>query len=646
MPLPPFYRRPGKIKVPFKWCPPELLPRKMWDKATTSYEPIFNEMSDMWAFGVVCWEVASYGVVPFRNQNLLKVLKAIDMDGLRLAWPEGADLDLKALSLRACAESNHDRPTFQTVSRELAAKLQDAAAGGAVQDLGALLNPPRREVLRKSSMTVAALKQAHWQTLMKAAMLFKKGLHKNAASTATVLARTPAPVPSVVEEDDDDVKDDGGSGGDAGLGSTPAVAVVGGSSAPTLRGDSSHVVQRRQSIQLDNPETVMEAFQPKVKRPVLYDESSWVLGDGGNVERRQSSFAAAAEIAKKTFRIALKPFQRGALFEAGLFNRFHAFHVDSSDDDESGDDDDSQSRSGRVQWRVVTGSTGATSGAAKAAAEIESSRNAPLPKAKKGVRFQSDGTMAGGEADGNGYGVDNNDAVAVQDTSPHFAGEYDDDDDASIGGGGGSCQGRVAQPWYTDGIGPHGTINTFGNFPKVIKLVFRARNLASGANYAVVTRCPKTTAALISDRTARRAPKPVQVCKTESAKRKSTDVKWKPIKVTPETLCGGRHDIDAQLKLAVFSSSWGGSGLVGEATLSLQEILEAFNPDGTPPLPLLPLSWKLFNAQKSGSEQAGVLELVSFEIVEVGTESTAEPAMWKAQSPQRKTTVGKFPAWV
>jgi hypothetical protein len=53
---------------------------------TDRYAPLFNERSDMWAFGVTLWEIASYGKVPYGNIPLTKTLESV-CNGRRLEWP-------------------------------------------------------------------------------------------------------------------------------------------------------------------------------------------------------------------------------------------------------------------------------------------------------------------------------------------------------------------------------------------------------------------------------------------------------------------------------------------------------------------------------------------------------------------------------
>ena len=692
-------------------------------------------------------------LIIIEGEKLLKVLKAIDMEGLRLTWPNDANLDFKALGQRACSEDPNDRPTFTTLVQELGERTSESAAD--VQDLGKLLNPPRRERLRKASMVVQEVKQTHWAVL-KAAMLFKKGLAKRkreaaaaaaaaeiaaaaaaaeaaeaqakakaraeaaakaeaaaaakaeddadaaasaeavsaAAASATAAAaaataeaeaaiaaasaaeaavakaaavaaataaevalaketakdwladpsaRSTAAVPRLPSVTEDDERDgDGGDGADGGKPRAVARAVE----TPAAPREELSKVPRRQSIQLDNPDTVTALSrsmpQTAIKRPALYDEDSWVLGENGNVKRRPSSFAARPTPPPPRSKSKSKPYQRGALFKPGLFNRFHAFHIDSSDDDasdgEGGGTHKPRGGGKGVQWDHVTGAAGGAPRANRAAAEIRAAKNAPPPTERKNVRFA--GSAAGGDDDDS-----DDDAIDVSDTSAHFAHDYDEDADAVGSAGESSAEGRVARPWYTSGVGPHGSVNTFGKFPKMIKLTFRAHSLAAEANSAVVTRLQR---AEINPKMTMRAPKPIEVCKTEVVKPKGTDLTWKPIKISPEQLCGDRHELDAKLKVAVYSAGWK-SSLVGATSMSLQEIMEGYNPDGQAPLRPLPLAWPLFNSKRSGSEQVGVLELVSFRIISIDDGSHDEHLFWEAKAPPKRAKPGgdsgKFPAW-
>ena len=147
----------GKMKIPFLWCPPECLPRSMWNKAIKTYNPLFNEQSDVWAFGVICWEIASYGVQPYGSASkLLALLQKID-DGMRLEWPAGCHSGLKEFGVRCHALEADDRPHFSELKDELLQLLEPMKAK--IRDVGNLLNAPLEDRLREMSTRATLIRR-------------------------------------------------------------------------------------------------------------------------------------------------------------------------------------------------------------------------------------------------------------------------------------------------------------------------------------------------------------------------------------------------------------------------------------------------------------------------------------------------------
>ena len=62
--------------LPLKWYPPELIGRS---------ELKFNEKTDVWSFGVTCWEATSYGHTPYKNWTTSMIKDFLD-NGFRLGW--------------------------------------------------------------------------------------------------------------------------------------------------------------------------------------------------------------------------------------------------------------------------------------------------------------------------------------------------------------------------------------------------------------------------------------------------------------------------------------------------------------------------------------------------------------------------------
>ena len=71
-----------------KWTSPEAIKHK-----------IFTPASDVWSFGVLCWEVMTYGDRPFWDMPNDEVIKSISM-GLRLPCPQVSFLRQKVRKSR------------------------------------------------------------------------------------------------------------------------------------------------------------------------------------------------------------------------------------------------------------------------------------------------------------------------------------------------------------------------------------------------------------------------------------------------------------------------------------------------------------------------------------------------------------------
>ena len=84
--------------VPSRWMPPESL-----------LEGTMSPKSDVWAFGVLCWEVCALGRTPYGVFGLHEVRKLI-MGGERLRSPELGHPTLDVLAVRCWSLSPKDRP--------------------------------------------------------------------------------------------------------------------------------------------------------------------------------------------------------------------------------------------------------------------------------------------------------------------------------------------------------------------------------------------------------------------------------------------------------------------------------------------------------------------------------------------------------
>ena len=70
--------------APIRYMPPESIRRRQW-----------SMQSDVWAFGVVCWEIFSNGEYPyFTVASDEAVAERVVSENLRLTIPEGCPKDV------------------------------------------------------------------------------------------------------------------------------------------------------------------------------------------------------------------------------------------------------------------------------------------------------------------------------------------------------------------------------------------------------------------------------------------------------------------------------------------------------------------------------------------------------------------------
>ena len=106
-------------KIPVRWTAPEAIAFKK-----------FTSSSDVWSYGIVMWEVMSYGERPYWNWSNQDVIKAIE-GGYRLPPPMDCPEAIYGLMLDAWQKDRGQRPKFSKI----------------VQSMDRLIRQP--EILRK-----------------------------------------------------------------------------------------------------------------------------------------------------------------------------------------------------------------------------------------------------------------------------------------------------------------------------------------------------------------------------------------------------------------------------------------------------------------------------------------------------------------
>ncbi|NXA40795.1 MERTK kinase, partial [Eudromia elegans] len=126
------YYRQGRIaKMPVKWIAIESLADR-----------VYTTKSDVWAFGVTMWEIATRGMTPYpgvQNHEIYEYL----FHGQRLKKPEGCSDELYAIMSACWRADPAERPTFSQLQLHLEKLLEKLPPAGAAGDVVYMnTNPP------------------------------------------------------------------------------------------------------------------------------------------------------------------------------------------------------------------------------------------------------------------------------------------------------------------------------------------------------------------------------------------------------------------------------------------------------------------------------------------------------------------------
>uniref|UniRef100_A0A0N5A9U1 Tyrosine-protein kinase n=1 Tax=Syphacia muris TaxID=451379 RepID=A0A0N5A9U1_9BILA len=94
-------------KFPIKWTAPEALRNSR-----------FSTKSDMWSFGILLWEIFSFGRVPYPRIPIQDVIRHIEK-GYRMESPESCPTGITRLMTDAWSLEPEDRPSFSEALQRL-----------------------------------------------------------------------------------------------------------------------------------------------------------------------------------------------------------------------------------------------------------------------------------------------------------------------------------------------------------------------------------------------------------------------------------------------------------------------------------------------------------------------------------------------
>ncbi|XP_057366384.1 tyrosine-protein kinase Btk29A-like isoform X1 [Daphnia carinata] len=101
------YTSSGGAKFPIKWAPPEVL-----------HYTRFSSKSDVWAYGVLMWEVFTCGKMPYGRLKNAEVVERVQR-GIVLERPPRCPEKIYAVMQMCWAHNADDRPSFRGLKEEL-----------------------------------------------------------------------------------------------------------------------------------------------------------------------------------------------------------------------------------------------------------------------------------------------------------------------------------------------------------------------------------------------------------------------------------------------------------------------------------------------------------------------------------------------
>ncbi|XP_030598348.1 tyrosine-protein kinase ABL1 isoform X1 [Archocentrus centrarchus] len=132
------YTAHAGAKFPIKWTAPESL----------AYNK-FSIKSDVWAFGVLLWEIATYGMSPYPGIDLSQVYELLEKD-YRMDRPEGCPEKVYELMMACWRWSPSERPTFAETHQAFETMFQESSISDEVE----------KELGKKGKKTLDPIQQA------------------------------------------------------------------------------------------------------------------------------------------------------------------------------------------------------------------------------------------------------------------------------------------------------------------------------------------------------------------------------------------------------------------------------------------------------------------------------------------------------
>lgn len=161
-------------KIPIRWTAPEAVQYRK-----------FTSSSDVWSYGIVMWEVMSYGERPYWDMSNQDVINAIDQD-YRLPPPPDCPTVLHLLMLDCWQKDRVQRPKFEQIVSALDKMIRKPSA---LKATGTGSSRPSQPLLSNSPPDFPSLSNAHeWLDAIKMGR-YKENFDQAGLITFDVISR-------------------------------------------------------------------------------------------------------------------------------------------------------------------------------------------------------------------------------------------------------------------------------------------------------------------------------------------------------------------------------------------------------------------------------------------------------------------------
>uniref|UniRef100_A0A7M4FQS5 receptor protein-tyrosine kinase n=1 Tax=Crocodylus porosus TaxID=8502 RepID=A0A7M4FQS5_CROPO len=161
-------------KIPIRWTAPEAIQYRK-----------FTSSSDVWSYGIVMWEVMSYGERPYWDMSNQDVINAIDQD-YRLPPPPDCPTVLHLLMLDCWQKERIQRPKFEQIVSALDKMIRKPSA---LKATGTGSSRPSQPLLSNSPPDFPSLTSAHeWLDAIKMGR-YKENFDQAGLTTFDIISR-------------------------------------------------------------------------------------------------------------------------------------------------------------------------------------------------------------------------------------------------------------------------------------------------------------------------------------------------------------------------------------------------------------------------------------------------------------------------